>query len=143
MKTRALGLAVLIGGIGLSGASGQEAGKNGVKADHEALSRLVHRLVASQFPKTFEHDAGWGATIPIPDKLPLPRLRTRVRVGDHDELPHGSWRRVRGEMMNPERDLTVHVRGLAPKGKGAYRLSLDVDAAMSGELELQRWQKGL
>ncbi len=143
MKTRALGLAVLLAGSMLSGATGQEAGKNEVKADHAALSRLVHKMVVGQFPKTFELDEGWGTTIPIPEKLSLPRLRTRVRVGDREELPHGSWRKVRARLMDPERDLTVRVRGLTKKGDDPYRLSLEVDVALGGELELQRWQKGL
>ncbi|MCI0463326.1 MAG: hypothetical protein L0Z62_40785 [Gemmataceae bacterium] len=143
MKTRALGLTVLVVGSVLSTATAQEAARNEGKADHEALSRLVHKMVAGQFPKTFEYDEGWGTTIPIPEKLSLPRLRTRVRVGDREELPHGPWRKVRGRIIDPERDLTVRVRGLTRKGDGPYRLSLDVDVALCGELELQRWQKGL
>jgi hypothetical protein len=143
MRTKAFSLGVLaLGGL-WSLAAGQEPAKVASKQDYTELSRMVHKMVAAQFPKVFEKDTGWGQTIPVPDKLRLQRLRTRVMVGGREELPHGLWRKVRAQVNDPEKDLTVRVRGLEKKEGSSYRLTLDVDAALSGEMEVQSWRKGL
>lgn len=139
MRTWTCGLALVALGTFLPLSPGGEPAKGG---DYTALSRLIQKMMAGQLPKVFEHDSNWGQTVPIPEKLALPRLRTVVKVGDRDELPHGLWRRMRGRLDDPERDLTVRVRNLEMKD-GKYRLSLDADVALRGEAEVQHWQKGL
>jgi hypothetical protein len=121
----------------LSPAAGDE------KMDYAALERLIHKMIAAQFPKDFEQGVNWGKTIPVPEKLRLPRLRTRVMVDGREELPHGLWRKVRAKMDDPAKNVVIRVRDLQPKGQGLYRLSLDVDAALRGEIEVVHWQKGL
>jgi hypothetical protein len=114
------------------------------KADYTAMSRLIQKAVVSRLPKVFADDSGWGQTMPIPDKFALPRLkRTYIKVGDHLELPQGTWRKVRVWLDDPARDLNIQVRDLRRTSGTTYRLALDADATLRTEAEVQQWLKGL
>ncbi len=139
-KAFGLGLAVLAGVLSL--ASAGEPGKAADTKEYPELSRMIHKMVAGQFPKVYEQDTEWGKTIPDPGDLRLPRLRERVQVGDRLELPHGLWRKLRASVNDPAKDLSVRVRSLENKD-GVYRLTLDVEAVLRGEMEVVHWQKGL
>src|SRR5437868_3526058 len=103
--------------------------------DYSEFSRILHKIVVAQVPKYVEDNSGWGGSIPIPDKLPLPRLRTRIKVGDHEELPHGLWRKLRVNVDDPDKDVAIQVRSFEKIDAKTYRLSLDSQAAIRGEVE--------
>ena len=114
------------------------------KPDLEPLSKMIRDAVLKQAPKSFEDTSGWGLSKPIPPKLRLPNLpRTVIKVGDHDQLAHGSWRRVKGWMAVPEKDLALQVTELRPLDDGKYKLSLTSTADLQIEGELQQWLNGL
>lgn len=118
------------------------AGEPEKKPNFDELSRLLHRMALKQVPREHEQTFGWGQTIPIPDKLRLPALRTYVKVDGRLELPHGAWRRARVKLLDPARDLRIKVRDFRPAGKG-YRLVIDAEADLFCEGEWRQWQKGL
>jgi hypothetical protein len=130
-------------GILLCGPLLSAADEPAAKSDYRELSRLLQQAAVKQLPKEIEKRAGWGDTIPVPPNLPLPRLRTYVRVGDRLEVPHGSWRRIKGRFEDPQKDLQVFVNDFRPIDASTYRLALDVDAIITGDGEWQQWQKGL
>ena len=122
----------------------QEPAALPAKADLEPLSKLIRDAVLKQVPKSFEDNSGWNLSKPFPAKIRLPGLpRTVIRVGDHDEIAHGSWRRVKGWMADPEKDLSLHVTELKPLPDGKYRLSLTSTADLQVEGEFQQWLNGL
>ena len=113
--------------------------------DYAAFSKMVHSMVVKRLPKEgFEDTSGWGLTIPYEPNLPLPTLRTVVKVGDQVMLPHGTWRRIKGKIENPDRDLKIVVKDFKSMDNGKfYRLVIDVDAMILCNVEIQQWQKGL
>jgi hypothetical protein len=114
------------------------------KPDLESLSKMIRDTVLKQAPKSFEDNSGWNLSRPFPARIRLPGLpRTVIRVGDHDELAHGSWRRVKGWMADPEKDLSLQVTELSPSGDGKYRLHLTSTADLQVEGEFQQWLNGL
>lgn len=115
------------------------------KADHESLSRLLRDLAIKRMPKYVEDLSGWGKSTPPPARLRLPGLpRTTIKVGDRVELAHGSWKRMKAWMANPERDLDLRVTRFEPvEGSKKYRLSVTVIAPVEGEGEFQQWLNGL
>ena len=122
----------------------QEPAAPAAKPDLEPLSKMIRDAVLKQAPKSFEDNSGWNLSTPNPGKIRLPGLpRTVIRVGDHDELAHGSWRRVKGWMADPEKDLSLHVTELRPLDDGKYRLSLTSTADLQVEGEFQQWLKGI
>src|SRR5262249_35681112 len=48
----------------------------------DELGKLIHKMALPSIPKYYEDNSGWGATVPAPPDLRLPRLRTFVKVGD-------------------------------------------------------------
>jgi hypothetical protein len=133
---------VLLGSLLCSALLGA-ADEPAFKPDYRELSLLIQQAVVKQLPKEIEKRTGWNETIPIPPTLRLPRLRTYVRVDDHYEMPHGAWRRVKGHIEDPQKNLQVIVRDFRPLDSSNYRLALDVDTTVSGEGEWQQWSKGL
>jgi uncharacterized protein (TIGR03067 family) len=114
------------------------------RAEYAELSKFIQKIVVKDLPKEFTDASEWGKTIPIPAKLRLPNLRTRVKVGDHEELPHGLWKKSRAWLDDPAEDVTIHVRDLRKleSGKG-HRLGLDITVALNAIQDIQHWQKGL
>lgn len=114
------------------------------KKDYSALSQMIQKNVVGQLPKEFKSESDWGQTVPIPPGgLRRMNRRQTVPVGDHEELPHGSWRKTRAWMDDPARDVAIQVRDLKPAGNNLYKLALDADASLNVQTEVQQWQRGL
>lgn len=135
---RTLAVAALLSVCALS----TPAGEKDAKPDFAEFSRLLHQMVVKQVPQEHEEKFNWGNTIPVPEKLRLPRLRTYVKVGDHLEVPHGAWRRVRVKLLDANKDLRITVRDFRPVDK-LYRIVIDSEVTVFAQGEWQQWQKGL
>jgi hypothetical protein len=108
------------------------------------LNQLIHKAVAVRLPKVTEDDSGWGRTIPLPDRIRLPRARrTIVEVNGQPEVPDGTWIKTRLSVDDPDRDLKIHVRTFKRLSPTSYRLTLDADVTFRSEADTQRWRNGL
>lgn len=141
MTTR-IGLAVLLasGILILPAGRGEDKPAN----PPAELSRLLQQTIGPMVPKQWEDRSQWGSTIPIPPNLLVQlNTRTKVKVGDHDELPNGTWKRTRLWFDDPAKDVTITVKDLQkPEGK-PYQVKLEVVAAFHAERERQQWLKGI
>lgn len=113
------------------------------KQDYAEFSRLVHGMVVKQLPKEIEDASGWGQTIPLEPNLPLAKLRTYVKVGDKIEMPHGSWRRFKGKVEEPNKNLKIVIKDFKQLNGKTWRVVADVDVIVMVDAEFQQWQKGL
>ncbi len=113
-------------------------------APHAELSKLLQQTIGPMVPKQWEDRSAWGATIPIPPNLILNlNTRTKVKVGDHDELPNGTWKRTRLWFDDPAKDVKITVKDLQkPEGK-PYWVQVEAVAAFHAERERQQWLKGI
>jgi hypothetical protein len=111
---------------------------------HAELSKLIQQTVVPMVPKVWEDRSQWGSTIPIPPNLLIQlNTRTKVKVGDHEELPNGTWKRTRLWFDDPAKDVQITVKDLQkPEGK-PYQVKLEVVAALHAERERQQWLKGI
>jgi hypothetical protein len=108
------------------------------------LARLIHAAIVSKLPPVYENHSGWGHTVPMPERVRLPRLRrTVVQVGDHLEVPDGPWRKVRLRVEDPDRDLQVHIRSFRRVDATTYRIVVETDAAVRADADVQRWRNGV
>jgi hypothetical protein len=113
------------------------------KPDNTEFSKLIHQAVIAQAPKQYEDRSSWGKTIPIPDKLRLPGLRTRVKVGDKEELPHDHWKRTRVWVDDPAKNIQIQVRDVRKVDDKITRVQVEATVALHAERERQQWSKGL
>jgi hypothetical protein len=108
------------------------------------LNQLIHKAIAVRLPKVTEDDSGWGRTIPLPDKIRLPRARrTIVEVNGQPEVPDGTWIKTRLSVEDPDRDVKIHVRTFKRLSATSYRMTLEADVAFRSEADTQRWRNGL
>jgi hypothetical protein len=120
---------------------GQEPRK---EPDYTELSKLIRSIVLKEAPKEFSAAPGWGQSTPFPPRLRLPNLpRTTIKVGDHLELAHGTWKKAKVWPENPERDFMLAVTELKPQGGSKYRLSLTSATPLLVDFEVQQWLNGL
>jgi hypothetical protein len=119
------------------------AGEKLPRRDYGEFSRLVHTIVVKQLPKQFEDASGWGQMIEIPPNLRLMALRKVVKVGDHLEAPHGAWRRFKGTIEDPDKNLKIAVKDFKKLDSKTYRIDVDVDVTIMCQGDWQQWQKGL
>jgi hypothetical protein len=117
------------------------------RADDDAgadLARLIHKAVVAKVPGVYEDKSAWGQTVPLPERVRFPRLkRTTVQVGDHLEVPDGTWRKVRLRLEEPDRNLRLKVSSFKQLSPMAYRVKVEADAALRAEADVQRWRNGL
>jgi hypothetical protein len=107
------------------------------------LARTIKDVLTAKVPRQFEDLSEWGKTVPI-SPVRIPRLRrTVVKVGDHDEWPHGVWKRTKVWVDDPARDLTIQVPEVRKVGKNVTRVRVQATATLQGERELQNWVKGV
>jgi hypothetical protein len=108
------------------------------------LARLIHKLIVARMPPVYENASEWGQTVPLPDRLRLPRLRrTVVQVGDRMEVPDGTWRKLRLRVEDPDRDIRVKVPSFKRVAAMKYHVVVDADVALRGEADVQQWRNGL
>ncbi|HEX5272282.1 MAG TPA: hypothetical protein VFW33_17415 [Gemmataceae bacterium] len=108
------------------------------------LARLIHKLIVARLPPAYENAADWGQTVPLPERLRAPRLRrTVVQVGDHVEVPDGTWRKLRLRVEDPDRAIRVRVPSFQRVAPMRYRVVVEVDAAVRGEADVRQWRLGL
>ena len=112
-------------------------------SEYAAFSKLIHSVAVKQMPKQFEDNSGWGQMTVVPDNLPLFRLRKIVKVKDHLEAPHGAWRRFKGKIEHPDKNLKIVVKDFKKLDDKTYRVVVDVDAIVMVHADWQQWQKGL
>jgi hypothetical protein len=113
------------------------------KPDHAELSRLINQAIAGQVPKQYEDKSEWGKTIPIPPGFKVGPRRTVVKVGDNDELPHGTWKRTKVWVDDPAKDVKITIREFRKVEGKPSRLVLEATAALHVERQRKGWQKGL
>jgi hypothetical protein len=113
------------------------------KDEYAEFSKLIHKVAVKQLPKEFEDASGWGQRIEVPADLPLAGLRKLVKVGDRLEAPHGTWRRFKGKIEQPDKNLKIVVKDFKKLDDKTYRVKVDVDATILVRGEVQQWQKGL
>src|SRR5437764_2785256 len=119
------------------------AGDGPTRTDYADLSKLIHKMVLKQAPREHEEKFDWGTSIPVPEKLILPKLaRTYIKVGDRKELAHGSWKRVHVKLENPDKDLRIKVKQFEKMDKGGYRAVIDAEAALKCDGEMNQWLRG-
>jgi hypothetical protein len=108
------------------------------------LERLIHKTVVSRLPEEIESKAGWGGMVPLPPRLRRPNLpRTVVEVDGVPMVPDGLWRKLRLRLPDPDRDLRIKVHGLERLEATKYRLTLDADANLRINADVQRWRNGI
>jgi hypothetical protein len=113
------------------------------KGEYAEFSKVIHKVVVKNLPKEFEDASGWGQMIEVPANLPLAGLRKLVKVGDHLEAPHGTWRRFKGKIEEPDKNLKIVVKDFKKLDDKTYRVVVDVDVTILCRGEVQQWQKGL
>jgi hypothetical protein len=141
---RLLGSTVLFAALfSVTAAGDNKSDKSPTKPDYAEFSKVLQKLIASKIPKMYEDTSGWGQTVPVPDRLRLAGLRTLVRVGNHMELPHGLWRKVKVTMKDPEKDLKISVRDVKRINPKNMRVTVAAEASFGTAVQAQLWQKGL
>jgi hypothetical protein len=119
-------------------------GEDKAQDPHAELSKLLQQTIIPMIPKQWEDLSQWGPTIPIPPNLILQlNTRTKVKVGDHEELPHGTWKRTRLWFDDPAKDVKITVKDVQkPEGK-PYQVKVEAVAALHAERERRQWLKGI
>jgi len=114
------------------------------KADYSQLAGLIHAAIVPKLPKEIDDRTHWGSTIPDPGNLKLPQLaRTRVKVGDREELAHGQWVRTRLWIDDPDKDVQIEVRDLRKIDAKTVQLQVAATVHGHGERERRQYEKGL
>jgi hypothetical protein len=122
---------------------GLSAGEPKSKSEYAEFSRLIHSIVVKQLPKQFEDASGWGQMTEVPGNLPLMALRKIVKVEDRLKAPHGAWRKFKGKIEEPSKNLKIVVKDFKKLDEKTYRVVVDVDVTILCQMEWQQWQKGL
>lgn len=113
--------------------------------DEPALGKwLLEHILHEALPTNYEDNKKWGTTKEVfdgwhikADGLKISTKRKWKRV------EHGTWKRYRITMLDPEHNLHVRLSDLQSTGPGRTRATILVQTRVHAWGELQEWQRGI
>ena len=106
------------------------------------ISTFAQTIVVHQMPRVYEDLEKWNRTTEVFDGVRvqsrglIPRISKRKK-----RVNHGTWKRYRVSVADPQSDVKVEVRNLSREGN-IVRFQISALAAMRGDAELQQWTLG-
>lgn len=114
------------------------------KPEFAELENLLKQIVVAQLPKVHEDRSKWGGTIPVPDKkIAFKKLRKKIETERGNELPHGTWKRSKLWVDDPNRDVKITVYEFRSVDGKKSMLRVGALIAAHGEIEQQNWSRGI
>jgi len=93
--------------------------------------RLLRTLVLEHIPPEYENTKRWGGTKRVWDGLHVSldglRLKTKRRW---KEANHGTWKRYRAWLIDPEQEFQIEVQNMAAGADGKTTLDVVIDARL-------------
>jgi len=110
----------------------------------ETISQIVQREIAHSLEGEYEDRKNWGKTTKIVNGLKFKGQGLNVTVQPHTkEVNNGLWQKYRVAVVDPERQLHVHVENLRSTGPGRIAFRLNVSALLEGQANVERWWQGI
>lgn len=110
----------------------------------ESAKSLLKALLSQALPQDYEKTKGWGATRKRWDGLQVRtdglKIRTKRRWKN---VNHGTWKKYRLEMVDPEEHLVVRIFNLREMGLGKIAFNLKMGAKLNVQGRLQEWNNGV
>ena len=110
----------------------------------DAVNQLVHQLVREQIPSTYENTKQWGGTKEIWHGIRIRREGLRIKTKRRKKhVNHGTWKRYRAWLINPDDELEARISNLRPLDQGRVSFRLTVVARLGTLGRLSEWRRGI
>lgn len=108
------------------------------------VTDALRQLVLHALPASFENSRQWGSQRQRWDGLRMSldngQLHTKRRW---KSVNHGTWKKYRAELVDPDQFLALRLEQLRPAGPGAVAVSAVVGARLNLWARLQEWNRGV
>ncbi len=112
--------------------------------DVMTLDEAITTVVRDLMPHKFSDESDWGLQESHTTGVRVKRdgLRLRVERRRHP-VNHGTWKRYRAELLNPEREFEIRLENL--KGAGKRRISVEAVfiASLRVDARVAEWRRGV
>ncbi len=135
---------VLAGGqiFGPLASPGAEPPEDGA-GDMAPFQELVRSVIVHELKEKYKDERNWGHTTQV-ERVRIKGKWFEPRVEKHPaEVNDGLWQRVEITLVEPDKNLRVHVSPEASSDSDRNAFSLQLAAKISGEAHIERWRKGI
>ena len=119
-------------------------GSIGAALPDKALDQFVKRLVVEHVPRSVDKLDGWGRTREIVSGLDVRRQGLEIRTHRrHKQVYDGTWKWYRCELVDPQRDLEIHIVPRPDGPDGAKQFDVATTARLRVLAQVQQWETGV
>ncbi len=115
-----------------------------VKNAPDGAKSFLKTMLMQTLPQDYKKSKGWGDTRKRWDGLHIKsdgfKIRTKRRW---KEVNHGTWKKYRVTMVDPDEHLTVRIVNLREVGLGKVGFDLELGAKLHVLGRLQEWNRGV
>src|SRR5262245_13124904 len=119
-------------------------GSTGAALPSAALDQFVKRLVVEHMPRSVDKRDGWGRTKEIVSGLDVRREGLEIRTHRrHKQVYDGTWKWYHCELVDPQRDLEIHITPRPDAADGAKQFDVAATARLRVQAQVQQWETGV
>lgn len=107
---------------------------------NQLLSETLAELVEEVLPREYEKAKNWGHTKRITTGVRNDGIKLYRRK---QEVSHGTWKKYRLKLVDPEENLQVRVENVHTLDGGGTGLTLTVDAKVTGWSQQRSYNRGV
>jgi len=122
-----------------------EAGDSKPVDDREALlGHLLSAVIRPHLDREFEEEKDWGRTKEVWAGFKTRTEGLKLRISKREKkVPHGTWKRYKLWIEEPERDFELRVADVREVKTGLWRFDLLIRARISGWARAVLYERGL
>ncbi len=137
---------LLVAAVAAAGPPAPSAGNGstGAALPDQALDQFVKRLVVEHVPRSVDKLDGWGRTREIVSGLDVRREGLEIRTHRrHKQVYDGTWKWYRCELVDPQRDLDIHITPRPDASDGGKQFDVAATARVRVLAQVQQWETGV
>ncbi|PHS01538.1 MAG: hypothetical protein COA78_22630 [Blastopirellula sp.] len=109
---------------------------------NQFVSSIAKMIVIDALPDAYLDEKRWGATHPFTEGVKFRGQLNSLRIERRRvERNHGTWKRYKADIENPEEDIQLEVQNLRFQDNETWMTIVAV-VKLNAEAELQQWTRG-
>jgi hypothetical protein len=110
----------------------------------QQLQQLITAIVRDNIPDEYEERKGWGDTTEVWAGLKVWQEGLQIKTKRRKkEVNHGTWKRYRIRLIDPENHFHVRVENLRVLPNGRFQFDTWVEAGLDAFGRISHWERGV
>jgi hypothetical protein len=110
----------------------------------ELVAQIAAKIIAAEIPREYERSKDWGHTKEVTTGLRSSGNFFKFDIHrQKSEVNHGVWKKYRLTLVDPDKNLDVHIDNLRTLETGRFALTLNIAAKVHGWARAKVYDRGV